>query len=251
MAIISEGINRVRAFVLPAGVNCDGLTNQLTCAAIVKWHSTHSNILHQIYVNDRFAGVTVEPGQQQLIVPVPLSQKSAVRIEIFAVEPEYADSDFSGELVTGQTQAGRVKIKFARTDNLPLNGNVDYCLEDDRLNRRDIKIHPEFADKGGFGLSCFGRSDFGYDGSAAIGFGKGNFGIGWFGFDSDMLCWQSEQFQTGNYKFNIKVTDSSGNKTQETIETEQITVISPARPAERLEVKSFDKQSRKLILEIK
>jgi hypothetical protein len=251
MAIISEGISRVRAFVLPAGVSGNGAANQLAGAAVVKWHSIYSDMLHRIYVNDRFAGVTVEPSQQQLIVPVPLSQKSAVRIEVFAVEPEYADSDFSGELVIGQTQAGRVKIKFAGTDNLPLNGNVDYYLQGNRLNRRDIKIHLESADKGGFGLSCFGRSDFGYGGSAAIGFGKGNFGIGWFGFDSDMLCWQSEQFQTGNYKFNIKVMDSSGNKTQETIETEQITVIPPARPAERLEVKSFDKQSGKLVLEIK
>jgi hypothetical protein len=251
MAIISEGISRVRAFALPAGVSGNGAANQLAGAAVVKWHSIYRGMLHQVYVNGRFAGVTIESGQKQLIVPVPLSQETAIRIEVYAVEPRYADIDFSDELQVQQVQAGRVKLEFSRTDNLPLDGNVDYYLQDDRLNRRDIKIHPESADKGGFGLSCFGRSDFGYGGSAAIGFGKGNFGIGWFGFDSDMLCWQSEQFQTGNYKFNIKVMDSSGNKTQETIETEQITVIPPARPAERLEVKSFDKQSGKLVLEIK
>ncbi|MCX5633393.1 MAG: hypothetical protein NTW93_06955 [Phycisphaerae bacterium] len=249
--ILSEGISRVRAFVLPAGVSGNGAANQLAGAAVVKWYSIYSDMLYQVYVNGRFAGVTIELGQKQLIVPVPLSQETAVRIEVYAVEPGYADIDFSDEFQTQQIQAGRVKLEFPRTDNLPLNGNVDYYLQGDRLNRRDIKIQPESADKGGFGLSCFGRSDFGYDGSAAIGFGKGNFGIGWFGFDSDMLCWQSEQFQTGNYKFNIKVTDSSGNKTQETIETEQITFIPPARPAERLEVKSFDKQNGKLVLEIK
>jgi hypothetical protein len=237
--ILSEGISGVGAFTLSAG------------AAVVKWHSIYSDMLHQVYVNGRFAGATIEPGQKQLIVPVPLSQETAVRIEVYAVEPIYADVDFSDEINSKQMQAGRVKIELARTNNLPLKGNVDYYLQGSRLNRRDIKIHPELADKGGFGLSCFGRSDFGYDGSAAIGFGKGNFGIGWFGFDSDMLCWQSGQFQAGNYKFNIKVTDSSGNKTQETIETEQITVIPPARPAERLEVKSFDRQSGKLVLEIK
>jgi hypothetical protein len=236
--ILSEGISRVRAFTLSAG------------AAVVKWHSIYSDMLYQVYVNGRFAGVTIEPGQKQLIVPVPLSGQTAVRIEVYAVEPGYADIDFSDEFQTQQVQAGRVKLEFPRTDNLPANGNVDYYLQGDRQNRRDIKIQLESADKGGFGLSCFGRSDFGYDGSAAIGFGKGNFGIGWFGFDSDMLCWQSGQFQTGNYKFDIKVTDSSGNEAEETTETEQITVIPPARPAEGLEVKSFDKQSGKLVLEI-
>ena len=250
MVIISEGISKVRAFVLPAGVNCDGLVNQLAGMAIVKWHSTHGNMLHQIYVNDRFAGVTVESGQQQLSVPVPLSQKSAVRIEVFAVEPEYADFDFSDELITGQTQAGRVKIEFARTDDLSLNSRVDYYSNGDRLNNRSIKIWPESADKGGFGLSCFGISDFGYDGSVAIGFGKGGFGIGWFGFDSDMLCWQSEQLEAGSYKFGINITDNSGNTVGEPVETEMITVIPPPRPAKSLKAKSFEKQSGKLVLKV-
>ena len=250
MAIISEGISRVKAFALPAGINCDGLANQLTGAVVVKWHSIHGNMLHQIYVNDRFAGVTVEPGQQQLVVPIPLSQKSAVRIEVFAVEPQFADSDFSDELVAGRTQAGRVKIEFARTDNLPLNGSVDYYSDSDKLNNRSIKIWPESADKGGFGLSCFGISDFGYDGSVAIGFGKGGFGIGWFGFDSDMLCWQSEQLEAGNYKFSINITNDSGNTVGEPVETEMMTVIPPPRPAKNLKAESFEKQNGKLVLKV-
>ncbi|MGA2915816.1 MAG: hypothetical protein ABSE89_07295 [Sedimentisphaerales bacterium] len=250
MNLIGEGINRVRAFALPAGISGNGTANQLAGAAVVKWHSIYSYMLHQIYVNGKFAGATIESGQKQLIVPVPLSQETAVRIEVFAVEPGYADVDFSDEINSGQTQTGRVRIEFPRTDNLPLNGSVDYYLEDEKLNNRNIKIQPEFGDKGGFGLSCFGISDFGYDGSAAIGFGKGSFGFGWFGFDADMLCWQSEQLETGNYKIDIKITDSRGNETQ-SIETEQIAVIPPARPAEGLEVKSFDKQNGKLVLEIK
>jgi len=250
MTVISEGISRVRAFALPAGMSRDGQANQLAGAAIIKWHSTYSDMLHQVYVNGKFAGVTVEPAQRQIVVPIPLSQKTAVRIEVFAVEPRFADTDFSDVVDVRQTQAGRVKIGFPRTDNLPLDGNVDYYLNNEKLNKRRIKIHPKSADKGGFGLSCFGLSDFGYDGSAAIGFGKGDFGCGWFGFDSDMLSWQSRQLQTGKYKFGIKITDDCGNETQE-IETEQLTVITPAEPAKSLEIKSFDEQSGKLILRIK
>jgi hypothetical protein len=248
--ILSEGISKVRALALPAGVSCDGQANQLTGAAAVKWHSTYNDVLHQIYVNGRFAGVTVGPAQRQMAVPIPLSHKTAVRIEVFAVGAEYANTDFSDEIDSEQTQAGRVKIEFPRTDNLPLNGNVDYYLDTERLNSRHIKIYPEFAAKGGFGLSSFGKSDFGYDGSAAIGFGKGNFGIGWFGFDADMFCWESEQLDTGNYKFGIKITDDSGNEVQEIVETETITVIPPAKPAERLTIESFDKQSGKLVFQV-
>lgn len=250
MAFMTEGISKVRAFALPSGVSCDGRANQLAGAVLVKWHSTHGDMLHQIYINDRFAGVTVESGQRQLIVPVPLSQKTAVRIEVFAVEPRYADVDFSDELEAGQTQAGRVMVEFPRTDNLPLNSIVDYYLDGNRLNNRTIKIQSEFVDKGGFGLSGFGMSDFGYDGCAAIGFGKGSFGFGWFGFDADILCWQSKQLEAGNYKFGIKITDGSGNETQEPIETEMVTVIPPAMPAEKLQVESFDKQNGKLILKV-
>jgi hypothetical protein len=250
MTVISEEISRVRAFALPAGVSRDGQASQLAGAAIVKWHSTYNDMLHQVYVNGKFAGATVEPVQRQIVVSIPLSQKTAVRVEVFAVEPRFADIDFSDVIDMGQTQAGRVEIGFPRTDDLPFNSNVDYYFDAGRLNERHIKIHPESADKGGFGLSCFGLSDLGYDGSAAIGFGKGNFGYGWFGFGADMLCWQSEQLQAGNYKFGVQITDNSGNEAQEMIETEQITVIPPARPAERLNIKSFNKQSGKLVLKM-
>jgi hypothetical protein len=231
--ISSEGISKVRAFALSAG------------AAVVKWHSTSSDMLHQVYVNGRFAGATVEPMQRQLIVAIPLSVKTAVQIEVFAVEPEYSDIDYSA----GQSQSGRAKIEFPRTDNLPTGGNVDYYLEENKLSNRSIRIQPEFADKGGFGLSSFAMSDFGYDGSAAMGLGKGNFGVGWFGFDCDMLCWQSGQLEAGRYKFDIKITDKLGNETDEQIETEEMAVIPPATPAKKLIIKSFDKQSGKLILE--
>ena len=44
--------------------------------------------------------------------------------------------------------------------------------------------------------------------------------------------------------------DKQGNAVGEKVETEMITIIPPARPAERLTVKSFDSQSGKLILEV-
>ncbi|PKL43527.1 MAG: hypothetical protein CVV39_08535, partial [Planctomycetes bacterium HGW-Planctomycetes-1] len=146
-------------------------------------------------------------------------------------------------------QTGRAKIEFPRTDNLPMDGKADYYLEENRLNKRGVKIQLDFTDKGGFGLSSFGNSDFGYDGSAAIGFGKGDFGLGWFGFDTDLLCWQSGQLQADRYKFDIKITDNMGNTADER-QTEQMTIIPPPTPAEKLTIKFFDKQNGKLILQV-
>jgi len=242
--ILSDGISNVRAFALPAGVGSDGQANQLTGAAIVKWRSTYDDMLHQVYVNGRFAGVTIDSTQRQIVVPLPLSQETAVRIEVFAVDLQNANTDFSETIGTDKVQSARIKIEFPKT----MDGNADIYCENEKQNKAAIKIKNDFSEKIGFGLSCFGKSDFGYDGSAAIGFGSGAFGMGWFGFDADMFCWQSEQLDAGTYKFNITITDSKGNQTQETIETETIIVIPPATPAETLAVESFDKQSGKLIL---
>ncbi|PKL46807.1 MAG: hypothetical protein CVV39_06660, partial [Planctomycetes bacterium HGW-Planctomycetes-1] len=80
--MLSDGISKVRAFALAAG------------AAVVKWHSEYSGKLYRIYVNGRFAGATVEPMQRQMTVPIPLSQKTAVRVEVFAVEQGFSDIDY-------------------------------------------------------------------------------------------------------------------------------------------------------------
>lgn len=231
--LLSEGINRVRAYALPCGVSGDGMANQLTGACVVKWHSSYKDLFHQVYVNGKFAGATVDTNQRQMIVPVPLSQQAAVRIEVFAVEAENADKDFSFDI--------GVKIGFARTDNLPIDGRAEICNE-------TIEIFPGRQGKGGFGMNVFGGGDFGYDGCGAIGFGKGNFGWGWFGFDNDVLVWMSGQLEKGNYKFDIQITDNNGNNIM--TETEAITVIPKAKPANELKIKSFDKQNNKLTLEI-
>ncbi|HBG27488.1 MAG: hypothetical protein A2Y10_02845 [Planctomycetes bacterium GWF2_41_51] len=244
--LLSE-VSKVRVYALPAGVSGSGKANQLAGSAIVKWNSTYTNMLHQVYVNGRFAGVTVGCTQRMIIVPLPLSQKTAVKIEVFAVDYLNTNTDYSEVIRSEQIQAARIKIEFPMTDELPVDGNLDIYFEDKKLNKATIKIQNEYSEKGGFGLSSFGKSDFGYDGSAAVGFGRGNFGLGGFGFDAELLCWQSEQLKTGTYKFDIRISDSMGNHT-DLIETETLTVISPATPAERLTVESFDKNNGKLIL---
>ncbi len=257
MGLISEGIDKVRAFELAGGIGADGQTIDCPRAALVQWRSSWSDKFHQVYVNGQLAGATLDTDQLQLIVQVPSCGDSPVRIEVFAVEAKDVYEDFSSELSSSVYESGRVKIKLMRSQALPMDstvqvyfdngtGEIDY---DNPLNDTPIQVWPVWQDKAGFGMSRFGVSDFGYDGAAAAGFGRGWFGYGEFGFDADTLEWVSELLEAGTYKFGIKVTDKKGNQSNST-ETRQVTVIPAARPAEEVSVQSFDKQSNELILSI-
>ncbi len=258
MGLNSSGISRIRAFCLPAGIGADGKIVAEPRRALVRWYSEWPDKLYQVYVNGEYAGSTFGSKQRELIVHIPSSPQSAVRIEVYAVEPELVDLDFSSELEAGFEKSGRVKISWPHRQSLPFNataqiysnhgsGDVDY---DAPVNNAAKRIWPAWQDKGGFGQSGFGRSDFGFDASAAIGFGKGVFGLGEFGLDADVIAWTSEQLQAGLYKFAVKVVDSRGNQDEGQSETELMTVIPGAKPAEEMRLTSFDEQTNELVFSI-
>ena len=257
MSLISNGIKKVRAFELAGGVWADGGSYGMPRTALVKWQSSWSDKLYQVYVNSRYTGTTVEADQRQMVVPMPTSFETAVRIEVFAVEAEDANVDFSSELSSLIGESGRVKIGMLRDQGLPAGGTVQIYSDkgtgeidyDNTVNEDPIRVWSAWQDKGGFGMSRFGLSDFGYDGAAAVGFGKGGFGSGLFGFDAEVFEWVSPSLSTGVYKFSVKVSDEAGNESSGS-ETGQIAVIPAARPAEELSVSSFDKQTNELVLKI-
>ena len=259
MKLISSGIEKVRAFELPVGIRANGDCVGTPRAALVKWadKTNQGDMFYQIYVNGQYAGATINGWQRQMIVPVPSSFKSAVRIEVFGVESEQTHTDVSNELVSPPAGSGRVRISLLRSQNLPSDataeiyfdngtGVVDYSQP---LSNRPIRIWPAWQDKAGFGMSRFGAADFGYDSAAAVGFCKGSFGHGQFGLDADVIEWTSPPLIDGVYKFGVKITDRAGNKSNAS-ETEPITVISAARPAEQVSISSFDKQTNELVLNI-
>jgi len=257
MALISSGIERVRAFELPGGIWVDGGYVGMPRIALVRWWSVWSDKFYQIYVNGQYAGVTVDSQQRQMIVQIPTSLESPVRIEVFAVEVEQADTDFSSEIDSSIDQSGRVRISVLRGQDLPIGataqvyfdngtGEIDYG---EVLNDSPIRVWPAWQDKAGFGMSRFGVGDFGLDCAAAIGFGKGSFGNGQFGLDADTIEWTSPPLSTGVYQFAVKVIDEAGNESCVS-ETGPITVVPPAKPAENLSISSFDKQTNQLVLRV-
>jgi len=257
MSLIDSGISSVRAFALPAGIRADGQCVQAPRVALVQWHSTWTDKFHQVYVNGRYAGTTLDDQQRQMVVPMPTSLETPVRIKVFAVEPQDADMDFSSELTAPPAGARWVKLTLLRSQNLPAGaaaniyfdsgtGQIDY---EHPLTDSPIPIWPAWQDKAGFAMGGFGLGDFGYDSAAAVGFGKGAFGCGQFGLDADTIEWASPALPAGIYRFAVKVTDRSGTQSS-TSETEPITVTPAARPADGLSISSWDGQTNQLVLAV-
>jgi len=257
MALINNGIDCVRAQELPCGIRAEGSYVGTPRVALVRWRSGLSDMLYQVYVNGQYAGSTVDGQQREMIVGLPTSSESPVRIEVFAVTPQQAHIDFGGEIKQPPVDSGRVKISLLRSQNLPFGataivyfdsgtGEIDYQTP---VSNLPIRIWPGWQDKAGFGMSKFGVSDFGYDSAAAAGFGKGSFGNGQFGLDADTIEWVSPVLAAGEYRFAVRVIDDRGNASSGS-ETEPITVTPAARPAEKLSISSFDKQTNQLVLQI-
>lgn len=257
MSLYSDGIDSIRVFDLPASIQTDGRYVKEPHAALVKWQSTWSDKFHQVYINSRYAGTTLDCQQRQLLVPVPTSPESPIRVEVFAVEPEYSDEDFSSELDRPSIENGRIKITLLRSQNLPMGATADVYFDNGTgqidygkpVTNSPIRIWPAWQDKAGFGMSRFSLGDFGWDSTAAVAFGRGSFGHGQFGLDADTIEWISPILASGTYKFGVKVRDGSGKQSTGS-ETEPITVTPMARPADGLSVSSFNKQMNKLVLKI-
>ncbi len=256
MSLISDGIESVRIYELPVGIRADGGYVGLPRAALVRWRSDLNGMLYQVYVNGQYAGTTVDSQQREMVIALPTSLESPVRIEVFAVECEHGHIDFSGEIEKPPFDSGRVRLSLLRGQNLPFgaiarvyydggSGQIDY----QNPVSEPIRIWAAWQDKAGFGMSGFGAGDFGYDSAAAVGFGAGNFGHGQFGLDADTIEWTSPPLTMGVYKFAVKVFDQASNESIAS-ETGPITVTPAARPAEGLSISSFDKQTNQLALKI-
>ena len=122
MGIIREKIKNVVAAELAAGVWGDGQATVQSRAALVEWKSSWQDKFYQVYVNGCFAGASVDTEQRQMIVRLPNSFGSSVRIEVFAVEASDADIDFSEELAESRGHSGRVMLRILRSQNFTSRG---------------------------------------------------------------------------------------------------------------------------------
>jgi len=149
MGLISEGIEGVTVIELPGGIGADGDVFASPRSGLVKWHSGWSDKLHQVYVNGRFGGATVDGEQRELVVQAPSSFETAVRIEVFAVERGEADTDFSSAIERPFGESGRVRISLLRRQDLPAEGRFEIYSSD--FNTASFNWQMEIA--AGFGYT--------------------------------------------------------------------------------------------------
>lgn len=257
MSSARAGIENVRVLVLPDGVAAGGRCAAVSRTALVTWHSSRAGACHQVYLNGRLAGVTLDAEQRQLVVHSPSSFQSAVPVEVIAVAPKEVHTDFARDLGRPTAGSGRIRLTILRSQTLPIGATANICSDHgtgqidyaEPLNPVPIPLWPCRQDKAGFGMAQFGTGDFGYDAAAAIGFGKGSFGHGPFGLDADVLEWISPPLPLGRYRFGIRIADARGNESPAQ-ETETIPVVPAAQPATGLDIVSFDPQTNQLTLRI-
>ena len=140
MSLISNGINSIRAFALPCGIWADGHTDISPRTALVRWQSVLSDVFYQVYVNGKYTGTTLYTEQRRMIVPLPSCLDYPVRIEVFAVEVQFADVDFSSEFDNSSVGTGRMRISMLRGQDLPpavdfLSRAARVLLTEDSQNR--------------------------------------------------------------------------------------------------------------------
>ena len=174
MSLSSSGIDKVTAFAVASGVWPDGTSVTAPRTALVKWRSTLTDKLYQVYINRRLTATTAESTQLQAVVPLPRSATTAVRIEVFAVEPSEVDTDFSDQLSQPYSNSSTVNLSLLRSQQLPIDSTfsvyydagtsqIDY---ENPLNSLPIPIWSVWQDKAGFGMGGFGTGDFGFDSAA-------------------------------------------------------------------------------------
>jgi hypothetical protein len=253
MAFSTTNIDKVRAMAFPAGMLSDGELVSLSGLVLVSWRSSETDKLFQVYVNGRWAGTTSHPQQRMLLVEYEHIHTAA--IEIIAVEPAEKDTDYSNELSGFVGDACHAILSWPKRGVLPLggkanvywdggNGQIDYG---EPLATWDIWCGQ--ADKWGWGLDAYGKGDFGYSGTGAIGCGRGSFGWGEFGFDAELQEYQSESLAAGTYKFAVRLSDRLGNLDEGEVDVVTISV-DPLPEAPGVTIASYDEESDDLVLNI-
>ena len=243
MSVTIDNIASVMAMGFPAGRLRDGGVVALPGLIMLQWWSSETDKLFQAYINGRLAGVTVT--EEQRVLLVSHDHNHPATIEIVAVTPTEKDIDHAEEL-SGFTEddGSHVMLSWPRLGVLPMGsearifwnsgeGEIDY---DNPVATQTV--WPDPAEKWGWGMDGFGEIGFGY-GGGSIGMGQGVFGVGEFGFDAEMMTYESASLPLGTYEFCVRLADKKGNIDEGDIAAVEVS-IDPLPEAPRLALESYD-----------
>jgi hypothetical protein len=248
-----EKISDVKVYRVIAGTGENGQTVYEPFSLLVRWRSGYVGKCYQIYINGKMVKKITDSKQRNAVVTYSCLHVTAAKVSVCAVEPKDVNVDYSREFMNLES-TGQVHISWARGLYLPYKGKAEVFSNDGIGNisydspehKFAIPLWPIWQDQSGWGMSKFGKSDFGYDSSAAAGFGQGAFGFGEHGFDAVKQKWSSGRLKKGKYKYSIQVYDANGCTARST-ETDEIVVTALPEPCEKLVIEDYDKTQNEIV----
>ena len=217
----------------------------------VTFRSANKGLHHQMYVNGRLADFTDSTDQRSFLLD---AEGFAQQIIIAAVGPSRRSADMSARLPEKLREpAWTYKNSVLRVPELRTGGRVE-VLGDHATGEIDTepllvrRLSPPWSPRWGFGDDIFGAGGMGYDGSCAVGIGKGAFGPGAFGIDAELTFISVPLEEEGSHQVILRVVSSAGEHTDG--EVDPATASPPPNPPETLAATNYDNQTKKLTLQI-
>lgn len=214
---------------------------------VVTAHTVHREKVIQCYVSgDLAAWQRAENGTVRFALP---QAGRGEGILLLAVDASEASRSFWAEVAGACPAHGnRIRVRLERGLGWSPTDTWRVYLGAAGEASAAVKVHEAALYPGGRGATgwgfVWGTGGWGYDANAAPGWGV-HWGRDW-GFGLDHAEWTSDPLPRGRYPVRVTVVDASENESP-SYET-AVTIDTYARPAEELDVDSYDKASDTLVL---
>jgi hypothetical protein len=175
-------------------------------------------------------------GRVRIVLPA-VSDREA--IALLGVDPADQATDFYPEAF-GDIAQDRIRIAVARRLQDPPQSRLQIRLGPAGAAEAETVVHVEPVHPSGYlpgGLGQDLQGAFGFDGTAAAGFGS-SMGLGELGFDADLIRWQSEPLPPGNWPIALEILDPRGNPS--IARQSQITIRSFAAAPAGVNIDAYD-----------
>ncbi len=236
----TENIDRLMATELP-----DQLGWEIT------FRSLNEDMCHQLYVNGRLADWTDSPQQQSFMLP---TSDKPVEVAIIAIDPDERQMNLADYL---PDEAGN--FNWVHSENVVREishpaGNRFELLTDHATGQLDAEpvasrqVWPAWLNRWGLGEDEFALGGFGYGGSTAPGLGRGAFGAGMFGINTDTVELTVVLAETGTHR--VVVRTAAPDNRYAPASTKQIAATPPPTSPDGIAVSNYNHSTGILILEI-
>jgi hypothetical protein len=213
------------------------------------FHSAHTTLHHQLYVNGQLVDYTQRVEQRSfLVTQIGVPQELCV----VAVPADRRTTDYRNELPEAQQSPPWIHhFRVARDlSHVPLaqlrvgHDHATGTIDPDTEQRAAIWL--DASEHWGFGLGEFGAGGWGVDGDLARGLGLGEFGTGPFGFGGTSLTIELVLAEQGVHQIELTVETPDGATSPATLAT--VRAVPPPLPADSLLASLYDTSTETLTL---